>query len=180
MTGHRKKSLIHQVISKRFSVISDKPCWNVRQGHGSSITFEFGQPSLKIYPVIGTPPRRTTDVRGEWHLWIWCCHWTIVLKDKISAHSESSRTEIARALAGLQGQVITSVLVDPLTGKSLFEFDLGGSVRTWPYDDCDSKGEPYDSWMLFEENDHLVLTYFSNGKYRYGPSDSSETNFLNL
>lgn len=118
-------------------------------------------------------------VHGEWHLWIFCCHWVIELKDKLSAHSESSRTEIERALVNLQGQMITNVSVDPVKGASLFEFDLGGSVHTWRYDVRNSEGEPYQNWMFFEMSDHRVLTYYSTGDYRYGPSNSSESNLVN-
>ena len=178
MPNRRDTSLIHRVISQQFGSVADKPCWNVRQGHGSSITFEFGIPSVETSPVSGTPPRRLTCVRGEWHLWIWCCHWAIQLADKTSAHSESSRTEIERALVNLQGQMITNVSVEPSEGRSLFEFDLGGVLRTWPYNFLNSDGQPYQNWMFFEQNEHRVLTYYSDGKYSYGPSDSGDNNIL--
>ncbi len=96
---------------KSYSAIYGKPCWGLRQGHGSFLLLEFGQPSLVIREprriesrnkkVVSRSEQRIVTVRGEWHLWIYCCHWQILPKDaKMKAHSESTNRQIALALKG--------------------------------------------------------------------------------
>src|SRR5579859_3417919 len=144
-----------KVIADAFGPIFGKPCWNVHQGHGSFLTFEFGEPHLTIRPVrenlyVFSPTvkrkwmHRFVNVGGDWHLCIYCCNWSILLDEKQAAHSESKRDRIARAVRMLNGQALTQVAVDPTDARTLFEFDFGGSLRTWPYDQ-----ESDDQWMLF-------------------------------
>lgn len=48
--------------------IIGKPCWNVKKGYGSFITFEFGEPKLNCYEVKRRQdnlPERHIYVRGE-------------------------------------------------------------------------------------------------------------------
>ncbi len=166
----RKKPTIHKIVADRFAKINDKPCWNPRQGHGSSLTFEFGEPHLIIEERNSKRSqygkRRNATVRGEWHLWIYCCHWNISLEGRLAAHSESSREIIEIALAHLRGQILTKVSVTPRTGASSFEFDLGGRLETRRYEHFNDDGEPYPSWMFFDNQEH-VLTYRADGKYAY-------------
>lgn len=70
-----------------------EPCWGVKPGVGSFLTLEFGKPNLQVRePVVATKgasasvrqtlARRQVRVHGEWHLWIYCCHWEVLSGNK--------------------------------------------------------------------------------------------------
>ena len=83
------------------------PCWNVRQGYGSFLTFEFGNPSLEIREPRHVPDasprarellaRRRVTVVGEWHLWIYCCGWRIACGGEELASWDSDEERIRAA-----------------------------------------------------------------------------------
>ncbi len=149
--------------------IYHQPCWLLQQGHGSFLTFEFGQPHLEIREP--KPPKlanRRVTVHGDWHLWIYCCSWDLHLNDKIAAHSESSRSRIKRALEQLEGQKIVKVEIDDMTSDTVFHFDLGGLLKTRMYDNG-----LHELWMLYGPKGN-VLSVRNDGKYSYQPRDTPE------
>jgi hypothetical protein len=103
------------------------PSWHVEQGHGSFITLEFGEPHVEIGEIRSHPffitdgqqarfPRRLAHVHGDWHLWIYQCHWSISVEQQLLAHSESDRVTIARALGVLNGQANRTPMSDAERG----------------------------------------------------------------
>ncbi len=48
MEGKSTSDLIQRVRDS-FSPLYGMPCWNAKHGHGSFITFEFGEPHLEIH-----------------------------------------------------------------------------------------------------------------------------------
>ena len=146
--------------------VLDRPAWGVRQGHGSFLTFEFGEPKLEVTerhsPEKGL--RRLAYVHGEWHLWIYCCHWRVLERGEQLAWSDDNQTLIGRATAMLNGQKLLSVSVAPNEGRSTFTFDLGGSVETWPYGGDATE----EQWMILTEAE--AFTYRADGTYSQGPS----------
>ena len=164
------------LIDAAFSPIYGKPCWLAQRGYSSFLTFEFGTPHLDIYEPGERPfalskkvkirlVRRTVRVHGEWHLWIYCCDWSIRLGGKQIAHSESSDRRTERAVGVLDGQSLTRVSVDPSNARSVFEFDLDGSLLTWPYD------KDSEQWLLYEPSGY-VLTVRADGRYSHQPGDT--------
>jgi hypothetical protein len=142
------------------------PAWGVRQGYGSFLTFEFGQPKLEVTerhaPEKGL--RRSAHVRGQWHLWIYCCHWRALQDGTQLAWSEDADETIGRAAASLDAQKLTGVGVSPGEGRSTFTFDLGGTLETWPYGDNPAE----EQWTIL--TDAEAFTYRADGHYRSGPS----------
>jgi hypothetical protein len=138
------------------------PAWGVKHGHGSFLTFEFGQPILKGEERRQSHDgrlRRSALVHGEWHLWIYCCHWRASEGGRQLAWSEDDDEAIGRAAAALNGQKLTAVNVSPTDGRSTFTFDLGGSLETWPYGD-DPKTE---QWIIHGRTE--VFVYRADGYY---------------
>ena len=41
--------------------------------------------------------RRTITVHGDWHLWIYCCHWRVWQNDEEIAYSNSPNDRIDEA-----------------------------------------------------------------------------------
>ncbi|MDR0243378.1 MAG: hypothetical protein LBJ65_17435 [Burkholderia sp.] len=161
--------------------ICDTPAWSVTKGQGSFLTFEFGQPALHEReprePRVGAsglaaPARdrlasRHVTVAGNGHLWICYCHWSIALDGRELAHSESRAGDIAAAARQLDGQFLTSVAPRAQPGAWAFDFDLGGTLATWPYGD-----DPADEqWHLYDGRSGNVLTALADGTWSYGPAN---------
>ncbi|QND73997.1 hypothetical protein [Tardiphaga robiniae] len=148
------------------------PAWFVRRGHGSFLTLEFGAPSLRIREPKVSPDnsgkvaalsrRRKVLPRGEWHLWIYCCHWRVLSRGEEIAWSEASDKKISAATSELDGQILTAAEADPAQGTSVFKFDLGATLQTWPYGSGDTQ------WMLYMPSGD-VFSYREDGSYSSGP-----------
>jgi hypothetical protein len=167
-------------VREIFAPIFGLPCWGVGQGHGTFLTMEFGHPRQEIiHPVYDPRPgsgaqgyaRRTVVIRGDWHLWIYCCGWRIAHGEHVFALWDSSAEMIATACRRLDGQVLTGVEVETASGRgrSLFIFDLGGCLETWPYDD-----ELNEQWLLYCP-DGNVYTYRSDGFASYQPGSGPKS-----
>lgn len=160
-------------IVELFRPLIGLPCWNVKQGYGSFLTFEFGEPSLATREPRDIPhassrvrevfARRLVTVHGQWHLWIYCCGWQIRLRGEGLADDESSDDKIAAACGALDGQALQQVTLGPYVGWTQFHFDLGGMLTTRPYED-----ELEEKWMLYCR-DGNVYTYRSDGTASFGP-----------
>ncbi len=130
--------MVHTLIDDVFAPLYDKPCWGVAPGYASFLTLEFGMP----YLVIDEPKilakgaslrrrrmhaRRRVTVRGDWHLWIYCCTWRVLMRGKVVGDDTTAR-RIKRAAHELDGQALQQVIMHPEDGSSLFVFDLGGHL----------------------------------------------------
>ncbi len=164
----------NSVIEKVFTPLYGKPCWNVGHGWGSFLTLEFGSPRLLIDEPEEAQPdwspsmrkhhaRRRIRVGGEWHLWIYCCEWSVCTGDKLvgdSALESSSKRRIARGAKELDGQKLLQVEVAPSRGSSIFTFDLGSRLETAPYKAGSTQ------WLLYEPSGK-VFSYCDNGMYSH-------------
>ncbi len=162
-------------IQEAFAPLIGLPAWLVRKGHASCLTLEFGQPHLQVREPVASSSddeqvrrlfsRRRISPRGEWHLWIYCCHWRVICAGNEIAWSESPDEAIRKAANEVDGQLLTSVSVHCVNRTSEFSFELGTTIQMWPYDDDDSP-----QWMLFMPSAD-VLTYRADGLYSLGPSN---------
>jgi hypothetical protein len=161
------------ILNKIFTDLRKHPGWHVCRGYGSFITFNFGKPRLKECGIHkrtgkGRLPRQTrmVSVRGDWHLWIYCCAWVIWQDGKHAAGSGSSNDEVDCACAFLNGQKIRGITIYPKTGETLFSFDLGGAMLTWPMDDA-----VIEQWSLRCPKDK-ILQFRSDGTFAYSDVNS--------
>jgi len=142
--------------------------WGTKQGYGSFVTIEFGEPELKIHEWHSDERglRREAYVQGQWHIWIYCCEWRVFVDDQAIAWSEDGREDIARATANLDGQKLSKIAVFPSAGRSRFEFDLGGIVETWPVGDDPTT----EQWYIYGPDS--VFAYRADGQYSLQPADT--------
>lgn len=126
---------------------------------------EFGDPQLRVREPLPNLPTRSVTVAGAWHLWIYCCSWSIRLNGETLATSTSSERKAKVAIAHLDGQALVHTSVDAARGRTVFDFDLGGSLVTRRYD---REGE---QWLLFEPFGH-VLKVRADGQYAYQRGDT--------
>ncbi len=171
---------VANVFRKAFGKIYGKPCWGVKQGYGSFLTFEFGEPHLVIYePVVASRTassevrenlaKRRAFARGQWHLWIYCCDWQVLSCGKRMGDS-STDARIRRAADCLSGQKLVRFSIRPQSLQCIFEFDLGGTLKTSPYKKDDKARE---QWLLYEPS-KKVLVLRADGHYKYVRSDVPE------
>jgi hypothetical protein len=150
-----------RLVQKAFAPLAALPCWGVKRGHGTFLTFEFGDPVLEIREPI-TPKeatskevlrllrRRLAYPKGQWHLWVYCCAWS-VREGTREVGDWSSNARIDRAAAFLNGQKLTTVNFNSRGARTTFIFDLGGSLETRPYD---RRGE---QWLLYEPSGKVLV-----------------------
>ena len=156
----------------------------VQKGVGSFITMEFGEPELRIEEprpwnahTSGGDRHRTmrrlASVYGEWHLWIYCCEWTLEADGIELAWCESDDVTIERALGVLNGQALTQVEVRE-DSQTRFQFDLGCVLITRPAPKGSYSNEPVSQWMLYQPGGD-VLAVRGDGSYsihdRHTPRD---------
>jgi hypothetical protein len=169
-------------VEEAFAPLVGLPSWLVEKGRGSFITFEFGQPEVVIHEprmrhilIEGAPPealQRFTYVRGQWHLWIYCCQWSLTLDGAPLADDESDDQTMNRALGALNGQAVTGVSIDSVDASTRFSFDLGCVLMTTPASDDVYGVEPVEQWMLYQPSDE-VLQVRSDGRYQLCPNEAS-------
>ena len=173
-----KSAVPMSIINEIFNPIYGKPCWQVKQGYGSFLTFEFGEPHLDIRgprqaseqateKVKKIAVRRHMYLHGDWHLWIYLCNWRILLKGQEIANHALNRRIIKNAIMEVDGQVLTQVNVNSSI-EFIFEFDLGGRLEVAPNNGY--YGKTADLWLLYEPSGN-VFTLRTDGQYCHKPGD---------
>jgi len=160
-----------KIIYDSFKKVYGHPCWDVTTRYG--LAMEFGKPQLEISlfvekhkyhykPKRITGPKRYVSVRGQWKLWIFMAHWKMSYKGKKIVTSSSSDYNLNRAASHLSGQKLVNIEVNPKTGATKFDFDLGCTIeaRRWQKDSKD------DLWYLYIR-DKYCLTMKGDGSYTY-------------
>jgi hypothetical protein len=149
--------------------LSGHPCWGVINGYASMLTFEFGQPRLEVREPIPTAKIETlrkfrnVTVRGEYGFWFQACYWDILQDGVHLAHSESESSEIDKAVAGIDGQILEHIKFSTKSPQIELSFDLGGEIQIRSYSDS----EPDDSMWSFYVGE-FVYTLNSSGLIEYG------------
>ncbi|MGA2814678.1 MAG: hypothetical protein ABSG16_25075 [Candidatus Acidiferrum sp.] len=143
-------------IIDSLSKLRGKKPRDVRLGHGSFITMEFGESQTK-------PASRF--VHGEWHLALRMCAWRIETRDAVLAASEDQRETIQ---AFLESTVLGSVESIEVSNPSLdisIQFSSGFRILTFSYSTNND-----EQWLLFTPGDR-VLTVYGRGRSHEGRSD---------
>jgi hypothetical protein len=168
---------VASVFERAFTRIYGKPCWRVSRGYGSFLTFEFGSPRLVVREPIAASKsaaarvrarlaQRRVVVRGDWHLWIYCCEWEVFNRGTRVGDS-SATAKIRRAIDFLDGQKLIQFSILPRKIGCVFRFDLGGVLRTNPYD------KESEQWILYEPS-QKALVLRGDGYFKHTRSDMPE------
>jgi len=172
------------IIDDVFMPIYGKPCWSVQPSLGSSLNFNFGDPRLVIKEPREPKPsasteanrrraRREVSVRGAWQLWISFCGWRFYSHDDEIGTSISPKDDIDKVIAEVDGQALVQVVVEE-DGVTIFKFDLGGWLETYPVVTPDDSEETMDCWTLFEPSG-MAFTLRKDGKYLHKPGKARST-----
>lgn len=149
-----------------------KLCWGVQWEHQLNMSISFGSPRLRIREPYSSKSQnrfireiasfRNVVVKGEWWLWIYCAFWRIVIPSVVIAKSSSPLCIKRKAMARLNGQRLVDIRVDPHSGSTEFEFDLGAILQARPFE----KGNDADVWTLYKPNGY-VLGVKGNGTFTH-------------
>jgi hypothetical protein len=104
---------------------------------------------------------RGITVKGKWWLWIFCAYWKLMIKNSTTVTSSSSFRKKRLAMALLDGQKLTGIKVNPVTGTTDFTFDLGARLQARRFEKDDS-----DIWTLYKPNGY-VLGIRGDGTFTY-------------
>ena len=162
-----------------------KPCWRVGWDVQLNLDLSFGEPKLHIrepYHSSARAPRvralaarRLATVRAEYWLWIYLARWKIKLADGRSATQSSSSRLKDLVCAGLEGEKVKEVEVDPVTGRTRFIFDLGSALQVRRI----NAEEDAEIWTLYKPHG-LTLSVRGDGRYKAGRATAKNGRWLPL
>lgn len=124
------------MLRRAFKRVAGLPCWNVKDGLGSVLMLEFGEPSLRIRggnPKSRHLNRRRVHVKGTHTLLVEMCDWELRPPGGRRFHSEQSRAKLRAAARWLDGQVITEVEVAVRPLRCTLVLDDGSEFRMQRY-----------------------------------------------
>jgi hypothetical protein len=144
-----------QQIKQFFARFIGQLVWQVRRGHGSFLTMEFGTAHLAVREPISASSdssekvkrnlqRRHVTITGDWHFWVQYGDWKITTADGVLSSEDPSGSRFDECLCDLDGQKLVSVGAGTREQSCAFNFDLGGILEIWP-----SKEIPDDQWGLY-------------------------------
>ncbi|QGM44762.1 hypothetical protein [Methylocystis heyeri] len=157
------------------------PVWGIRQLVGSFTYLEFGDPHLWIREPLNPDPALSPIVQkglrqrriwpeGVWSLTLYMCGWAIFLDSQQLGHCETPRDAIDRVWEDdVAGRKLESIRIDAQTSETVFTFEGGLEVRTWPLD------SDHGQWRVgHKDGDSFALRgdgAFSKRKGNTPPSD---------
>lgn len=152
--------------------LTNQIVWNVRCGHGSFLTMEFGTPHLHVREpmpmsaansgnIHDALKRRRISIVGDWHFWIMHSHWTLETHGHMVNSDDQDVAKVVSALAYLDGQRLTSMSYREDVHHLVF--DLGGNLKIGRLTNAELDE---DRWQMFEA-DGSILTCEYDGKLSY-------------
>ena len=151
-------------INKFFKQMIGLRVRNVKQGHGSFLTMEFGKEfeyEIKVHGKI------EKEKRGEWYFWIYMSAWRIDDNLKPIAGCEDSRKIIEKALKKIENQKLMNVKILNAAHDMKIEFENSVIINLFSiYTEDESDSE---NWMLFTP-ERKVLSVGPGGKLKYESS----------
>ncbi len=133
-----------ELIYKHFKQMYGLKAKNVKQGHGSFITMEFGKELEFEITIRGKVERET---RGEWYFWIQMCSWRIDENFNPIAGCEDSRETIEKALKKIENKKLANIEILNNAFDMKVEFENSIIINLFSiYTEEEDDGE---NWMLF-------------------------------
>jgi hypothetical protein len=122
-------------IATLFQPVVGQRAWGAKIGWGSFVTIEFGPKRLEHH-----------HYRGDWHLWLYQCDWSLTSKTHEMANSESRRGVMQVAIDNLNGLELNGLAFNPQEMSTEFIFQGNLQLRCQRYPDAKPDEE---CWMLF-------------------------------
>jgi hypothetical protein len=147
-----------------FEKIYDLKVRNIKQGHGSFLTMEFGK-ELE-YEIIEYEKIKK-ERRGEWYFWIQMCSWRIDENLIPIAGCEDSRETIENALKKIENKKLKKVEVLNPAFDMKIEFEKGVLINLFSI--YTEEDQDLENWILFTP-EKKTLTANPGGQLIYESS----------
>ena len=157
MRNQKTNSNNIQILKNILNKIQGLKSYNVKLGHGSFLTIDFGEP-LEI--DIKTNKGIEKFTRGEWHFWIYMCAWRIDKGNKPLIGSNDSRKKIESFLKKINEKKLTLFEITGSLDVALV-FDGKYELKVFTVNT-----EDQDQWMIYTP-DKNVLTVGPGNKCSY-------------
>lgn len=148
-------------VAELWAPLIGRLAWNVRRGHGSFLTIEFGSPHLLVREPIASRSnsdkvrrllqRRAVYVEGDWHFSILYGDWKLSTAGGTLDSDKDRGSPLDECLDDLEGQKLLSVETSGVGHSCVWKFDLGGVLEIWP-----SAEIPDDAWTLHPWNGDII------------------------
>jgi len=155
-----------QIATNLFSQFCGEKARNIKLGHGSFITMDFGD-DVTVEVKTNRGIRKST--RGEWHLWIYMCAWRLDKDDLPLVGANDDRESITKELLILENNKIlkTSVLNNAFDVLLEFEDNIKLSLFSFFV-------KNNEQWMLYTP-DHKVFCAGPGVSWTYESSSKSRS-----
>lgn len=124
-----------------FSQFVGETARNVKLGHGSFVTIDFGK---DVAIEVQTRKGLNRFARGEWHLWIMMSAWRLNLNQDPILGSGDEREIVNEKLLILEGRKFISGKIINDSFDCLLEFEGNITLHVFSFCTSDSR-----QWMLF-------------------------------
>jgi len=170
-----------QNIEEIFLPLVGQLVWGIRQGHGSFLTMEFGEPYRSVRePIVASPgsstkvarnlARRRVFIVGQWHMWIQYSEWKVATQYHSAASRDWENGSVKAGLEELDGQALLSATAGDTPHSTVLEFDLGGKVLIWPRHEA---ARDDAQWSLHRRHGAIV-TYRTDGTFGFDKGDATD------
>lgn len=160
----RKYPIDPSKIERVFAPLREHPCWGLHYSSQLNLSVNFGKPSLlvreprqiaaKSRAVQRMFARRNVTLRGQWWLWLRMCYWKLSVDDRVLVtFGTASQRRLNCAFGELEGQKLVEVFVNPATGATRFDFDLGCRLECRRFE----KKSTTDLWCLYRPRGRALL-----------------------
>lgn len=146
-------------ISTLIRGLAGKLSWGGSNGHGSWLSLNFGEPSLRVRKPRRGSQQRRVDLRGEYWLWVELGKWKLVAEPgHVICTSDSSKAELSKAAAALDGLFLHAIEHSSAQVKTRFHFESGMVLLVSRHDDSEPEEE---LWYLYSPE--MVLMCMPDG-----------------
>jgi hypothetical protein len=160
MSDQKNNVDVVRILRDITNKVNGLKAYNVKLGHGSFLTIDFGKP---IEISVKTKKGIEKFTRGEWHLWVYMCAWRIDKDDRALVGSSDPREKIESVLKKIDGEELISFELKRSLDAVLV-FSGKYELRMF-----NINTEDQDQWMIYTP-DKNVLTVGPGNKCSYEPA----------
>jgi hypothetical protein len=143
-------ALVNELLSK---IVNEK-ARNIKLGHGSFLTVEFG----KDYIVeLQTNKGLTRSVRGEWSLWVYLCAWRLDQNLDPLVGSADDRELIEPKIQILENKKLLSAKITSNSFDLVLDFEDNITLYLFSFQVAD-----HEQWLLYTPEKKTFIAGPSN------------------
>ena len=136
-------------LTELVNLVSPNALWQIKKGHGSFVTMDFGDKIKKIRKD------GSEYFSGQYHLWIYNCGWTLKKNEEIYLSSDLIDSDNSVKLNDLEGMHLLHIHIESGKGRVSIKLSGGFVFELFPEKDSD----PEDDFFIFYDKTVATLSY---------------------